>query len=51
VGYERLLFGSDFPEEIAGQLAVLREVIPEEHQEGVLAGNIKRLGGTFGWWG
>lgn len=50
IGYERLLFGSDFPEEIAPQLAVLREVVPEEHQEAVLAGNIRRLGERFGWW-
>jgi predicted TIM-barrel fold metal-dependent hydrolase len=50
IGYERIVFGSDFPEEIAPQLALLREVIPAEHHEAVLAGNIRRVGRRFGWW-
>jgi predicted TIM-barrel fold metal-dependent hydrolase len=51
VGYERILFGSDFPEEIGRQVAILREVVPEDRQAEVLAGNAERLGERFGWWG
>lgn len=50
VGYEHVLFGSDFPEGIVPQLAVLREVIPTEHLEAVLGGNTRRVGTKHGWW-
>lgn len=50
IGYERILFGSDFPEEISGQVAILKELVPEERQAEVFAGNARRLGERFGWW-
>jgi predicted TIM-barrel fold metal-dependent hydrolase len=51
IGYDRILFGSDYPTaEIDGQLAALKRVIPEEHHQGVLGQNALRLGTAFGWW-
>jgi predicted TIM-barrel fold metal-dependent hydrolase len=51
IGYDRLLFGSDYPvADIDAQLAALRQVVPPAHHERVLAHNALHLGTTFRWW-
>jgi predicted TIM-barrel fold metal-dependent hydrolase len=51
IGYDRILFGSDYPTvEIGAQLNALKQVIPEERHEDVLGRNALRLGAMVGWW-
>ncbi len=51
IGYDRIFFGSDYPTAgIDEQLAILKEVVPPEHQPGVFAENALRFGERFGWW-
>ena len=51
IGYDRILFGSDYPTaEIEDQLAALQLVVPEARHADVLGGNAARLGAAFGWW-
>ena len=51
IGYERIMFGSDYP--TAGydeQIAALRQVVPAEHHDRVFCENALRLGEAHGWW-
>ena len=51
IGYERIMFGSDFP--TAGydeQIAALAQVVPPEHHDQVFCENALRLGEANGWW-
>jgi predicted TIM-barrel fold metal-dependent hydrolase len=50
IGYDRLLFGSDYPYSIAQTLTILKEVVPPENQAQVFSENAALLGTRFGWW-
>lgn len=51
IGYDKILFGSDYPTEgIDEQVEILKEVVPAEHHRAVFAENALRLGERYGWW-
>ncbi|MCK8061566.1 MULTISPECIES: amidohydrolase family protein [unclassified Fusibacter] len=51
IGYDKIMFGSDYPtESITETLRILKLVVPEEKQGEVFYGNADRLGRKFGWW-
>ncbi len=51
IGYDRILFASDFPaESLDEHLRLAQEIVPPEHLPAVLAENALQLGKRFGWW-
>jgi len=51
IGYDRILFGSDYPTAgIDAQIELVKEVVPPEHQRAVFGENALRFGQRFGWW-
>lgn len=51
IGYERILFGSDFPtEELAPQIQCLQSLVPLDRQQQVFRDNILTVARRFSWW-
>lgn len=51
IGYDRILFGSDFPTtSLEAQIEVMKRVVPAEQHQEVFWQNARRLGERFGWW-
>jgi predicted TIM-barrel fold metal-dependent hydrolase len=51
IGYDRILFGSDYPTaDLAAQIAAVDQVVPGCEHGRVFADNALRLGERFGWW-
>lgn len=51
LGHHKIMFGSDFSTADLDQtIEILKELIPREELENVMAKNILRFGKQFGWW-
>ncbi|NLK07509.1 MAG: amidohydrolase family protein [Firmicutes bacterium] len=51
IGYEKIMFGSDFPTaDIDHTITILRELIPEENLADVMSKNILTFGQKYDWW-
>jgi predicted TIM-barrel fold metal-dependent hydrolase len=51
IGYERIMFGSDYPTaDLDGQIQAMRQVVPSAYQGAVFSETALRLGHSFGWW-